>query len=82
MINTIVLAGILVFAMMMSVCAFVSADETETTPFVVKPKDAVQDIELNLEDNAPADVISESEANQEGDIFDNFDENSLFDDFE
>ena len=59
-----------------------SNDETETTPFVIKPKDAVQDIELNLEDNASADIVSEAEANQEGDIFDNFDENSLFDDFE
>ena len=59
-----------------------SNDETETTPFVIKPKDAVQDIELNLEDNASADIVSEAEANQENDIFDNFDENSLFDDFE
>ena len=31
-----ILAGILVFAMMMSVCAFVSADETEATPVTDK----------------------------------------------
>ena len=59
-----------------------SNDETETTPFVVKPKDAVQDIELNLEDNVSSDIVSEADVNQEDNIFDNFDENSLFDDFE
>ena len=59
-----------------------SNDETETTPFVVKPKDNVQDIELNLEDNTPSDIVSEAEIAQEDNIFDNFDENSLFDDFE
>ena len=59
-----------------------SNDETETTPFVVKPKDAVQDIELNLDDTVSGDIVSEAEANQDDNIFDNFDENSLFDDFE
>ena len=59
-----------------------SNDETDTTPFVVKPKDAVQDIELNLEEQIPGDVVSEAEAEQEDNIFDSFDEDSLFDDFE
>ena len=59
-----------------------SNDETETTPFVVKPKDAVQDIELNLEESVSSDIVSEADVDQEDNIFDNFDENSLFDDFE
>lgn len=54
-------------------------DETETTPFVIKPKDGVEDIELNL----PEDETTEEPTPQsESDIFDEFDENSLFDDFE
>ena len=59
-----------------------SNDETETTPFAIKSKDAVQDIELNLEENTSSDIVPESETMEEENIFDNFDENSLFDDFE
>jgi len=57
-----------------------SNDETETAPFVIKQKEPQQDIELNLDDNMPSDVVSEQEANEENN--DIFDENSLFDDFE
>ena len=52
-------------------------DETDTTPFVIKPKDGIQDIELNLDGE-----IKTNEEETENDIFENFDENSLFDDFE
>jgi len=48
----------------------------------IKSKDAVQDIELNLEENTSSDIVPESETMEEENIFDNFDENSLFDDFE
>ena len=59
-------------------------DEIEPTPFVIKSKDMSQDIELNLDETpTTSDIVSEEEAvNAENDTFDNFDENSLFDDFE
>jgi DNA-directed RNA polymerase subunit beta len=59
-----------------------SNDETETTPFVVKAKEENAEIELNLDEQASTDVVSEEQAADSEDIFDNFDENSLFDDFE
>ena len=59
-------------------------DELEPAPFVIKSKEPSQDIELNLDDTpTTSDIVSEEEAvNAENDTFDNFDENSLFDDFE
>jgi len=62
-----------------------SNDEMETTPFVIKPKDSAQDIELNFDENNSSDVVNQEETEETSsanDIFDNFDENSLFDDFE
>ena len=59
-----------------------SNDETETTPFVVKAKEENAEIELNLDEQTSTDVVSEEQATDSEDIFDNFDENSLFDDFE
>ena len=52
---------------------------------MVKNKEEVKDIELNIDDNDPTDIVSAEEVNAESvddNIFDNFDENSLFDDFE
>ena len=59
-----------------------SNDETETTPFVIKAKEENAEIELNLDEQTSTDVVSEEQATDSEDIFDNFDENSLFDDFE
>ena len=62
-----------------------SADDSETTPFTIKNKEEVKDIELGIEENEPTDIINQAESEAESvedSIFDNFDENSLFDDFE
>ncbi len=60
-----------------------ASDDSETVPFVVKPKEQVQDIELNF-DEAHEELLSaaaQTETDTEN-ILENFDEDSLFDDFE
>lgn len=62
-----------------------SSDDTETAPFITKPKEQAQDIELNFDAPKPEEGKEESgdvvEQSKE-EIPEDFDENSLFDDFE
>ena len=57
-----------------------SMDDSEPAPLMPKQKDVPDDIELDIE-SEPTDIISEQEKEQE-DLFDNFDESSLFEDFD
>jgi DNA-directed RNA polymerase subunit beta len=61
-------------------------DESEPAPFVTKQKEPTQDIELGLDNEVTtSDIISEQDAStstSDSDIFDDFDEESLFDDLE
>ncbi len=61
-------------------------DENEPAPFVTKQKEPTQDIELGLDNEVTSsDIISEQDAStstSDSDMFDDFDEESLFDDLE
>lgn len=63
-----------------------SNDDLDSTQLATKPKEEVQDIELDLGDEpTTSDIITEEDAtNEETDdsLLDNFDDDSLFDDFE
>ncbi len=61
-------------------------DDTETTPFILKQKEPSQDIELNFEEHPTQNGQNgdnlEDNAGTQDDLLENFDEDSLFDDFE
>ena len=64
-----------------------SNDDLEPAPFITKSKEPTQDIELNLDDEVTtSDIVSEEDAasaqQQNDDMFEDFDEDSLFDDLE
>ena len=61
------------------------SNDEEPAPFVIKDKETTQDIDLNIEPEIEPeedDEESSSDVASEQEIFDNFDEDSLFDDFE
>ena len=62
-----------------------SSDDLEPAPFVTKSKDQPQDIDLGLDDEkTTGDIVSEEDAEsaQNTDLFEDFDEDSLFDDLD
>ena len=63
-----------------------SSDDLEPAPFVTKTKEVPQDIELGLDDEkTTSDIVSEEDAESaqnNTDLFDDFDEDSLFDDLD
>jgi len=62
-----------------------ATDDIETAPFTVKTKEPTQDIELNFDNKVAEGLIEENPENTadtEDKLLENFDEDSLFDDFE
>ena len=59
-----------------------SNDDFEPQPLMTKAnKEAPVEVELDI-DNEPSDITTQQEQEAQDDLFDNFDENSLFDDFD
>ncbi|NCB48109.1 MAG: DNA-directed RNA polymerase subunit beta [Clostridia bacterium] len=62
-----------------------ASEDIETAPFTVKTKEPTQDIELNFDEKVAESLIEENPENTaetEDKLLEDFDEDSLFDDFE